>query len=512
MKRFGTFQKCLALSVVSVLILSGCGSGSDEQGNELTSISIGLSDEPGQLAPASTTAVVPLTMDALVHAGLTKYNTDGEVEMNLAKSIDTDDHKVFHIVLKDGLKFADGTPLTAENVKESFSYLSDPDSPGATIDGVLLIDKIDVQSDTELTFMLEKANNAFLQYLAVPSMAVYPSKDLEDESDDWKGAGPFTLKEYNEGRNMVLEKNENYYDADSVKLNEVNLDFYPDNTAQTNALVSGEVDMIDYVPWESFEQIDSDDNLVLDSQNGPFMYLMFNTTGDSPFANPLLRQAVAYAVNRQNTVNAAFNGNGEPTYGVAADEDDPAYDPAWTKMYEEDMDHARELLKESGFDTSKEINFLANSQYKFHEDNALPVLSDLKKLGLKVKFDSPDWATRQERAQKGDYDISLNGTTGRIPGLGYLQTFINGANMATVSYGYKNKKLENLFEQGMAADSNEKKKEAFDKAREEWTNDPPIVMLNQRGQAYAYTKDVQGFSTLPGFQSFYSGYSIQNIK
>lgn len=517
MKKHYSLTKYGATTAILVLLLAACGP--DDNGGEgagdgggLERLTYGISDEPAEFAPAGTTNVVAFTLNSLLHAGLMKYDDNAEVIPHLAESVETDDNQVYDITLREELEFADGTPLTAEEVAESFEYLSDPDGPGATNAGVLQIEEIEVHSDTELTFTLDEANSAFKQYLAVPSMAVYHSEDLENAVDSWEGAGPFQIEEYTEGQSLLLSKNENYVGADNVALQEVELVFYPDGTARTNALISGEVDLIDYVPWEQFDTIEADDDLVLDSQNGPFMYLMFNTEEGAPFADPQLRQAIAYAVDRQNTVDAAFDGQGEPVHGVTADEDDPAYDPEWEEMYEEDLDYARELIEESGFDLDEEITFLANSQYVFHEDNALPVLADLEELGFNVNFESPDWATRVDAMTAGEYDLGVNGTVGRVSDLGYLASFVDGPNTATKSWDYQNPELASLISEGMAAESDEEKKELFDEARELFYEDPPFVMLNLRGQAHAYTTDVEGFSTLPGFESFYSGYSIENIE
>lgn len=439
------------------------------------------------------------------------YDDEGNLIEGLAESLVSDDFQSWQVILRDGLTFDNGDDLTAESVKKSFEYMSDPESPGYVNDGLKNIETIDVASDTELTINLTAPDNAFLQYLAIPSAAIYPESSITDEADSWEGAGPFTVENYNAGRNMTLVKNEDYYDADNVALEEIELAFYPDGKARSNALQSGDVDLIDYVPWEDFSAIESNSNLVLDSQNGPFMYTLFNVE-DGPFSDPLLRQAVAHAVNRQNTVDAAFSGNGEPLSGIPVAEDNPAYDSAWDDLWPTDMDLAKSLVEESGFDTSEQITLLTNSQYAFHQDVALSVQADLETLGLNVKMESPDWATRTEMATNGEYDVLINGNVGLVTDPAYMRTFLGGPDSPVRSHGYENQELIDLVDMGTAAQTDEDRKAAYDELRGGIAEDVPFFMLNSRGQAHAYSSDVEGFNTLPGFLSFYSGYSFAYVQ
>src|SRR5699024_9680626 len=138
--------------------------------------------------------------------------------------------------------------------------------------------------------------------------------------------------------------------------------------------------------------------------------------------------------------------------------------------------------------------------------------ADLEELGLKVKMDSPDWATRTEKATKGEYDILVNGNVGLVSDPAYMRTFLDGPDSPVRSHGYENKELAALADKGIAAQNDEDKKAAYDDLRKGIAEDVPFFMLNRRGQAHAYSKDVEGFKTLPGFLSFYSGYSFSYVK
>ncbi|MCQ9386607.1 ABC transporter substrate-binding protein [Brevibacterium moorei] len=515
-RKMRTGLRAVALSVVGLLTAvsaTACGpAGSEAEGGlDQGVLDIGLSAEPKSNPPAVDSSVVGYTIDALVQRGLMAYDPDGTLVPGLAESVTSKDNKTWTVELRSGLTFANGDPLTTADVKRNFEYMSDPKSPGYVFDGLKGLKSMEVESDTQMKLVLDSPNNAFVQYLAIPAAAIYSKDSIEDKKDGWDGAGPFKVDTYSPGQSLQLVKNEDYYDADNVDLEKINLKFYPDGNARTSALLSGDVDFIDYVPWEDFSRLENDKNMTLDSQNGPFMYTLFNVkTGI--FDDPKMRQAVAYAINRDNSVSAAFFGHGESQYGVPMDKADPAYDPNWDTLYSYDPAKAKQLIKESGFDTSKEIRFLTNSQYVFHRDVALSIQADLEAVGLKIKLISPDWATRTEMSNKGDYDLFINGNVGVVTDPSYMGTFFDGGLSNVRSAHYSNPELVSLVKQGSAAKTDEQKNQIYQKIRQIMITDVPLVMVNTRGQAHAYTNEVKGFKTLPGFLSFYSGYSLAYIK
>lgn len=501
------------ISLLIAVAISACGpAGSQSDGGLAQGVlDIGLSAEPASNPPAVDSSTVGYTIDALVQRGLMAYDRDGELIPGLASSVKSKDDQTWEVKLRSGLKFPNGDPLTTADVKRNFEYMSDPKSPGYVFDALKSLKGIRTFSDTKMELELESPNNAFLQYLAIPAAAIYSKRSTTKKKDAWDGAGPFKVARYSPGQSLQLVKNEEYYDAANVGLKRINLKFYPDGNARTSALLSGDVDFVDYVPWEDFSRLKSDKNITLDSQNGPFMYTLFNVkTGI--FNSPKMRQAVAYAINRKNSVDAGFFGNGEPQYGVPMDQTDPAHTSKWDNLFSYDPGRARRLIKESGFDTTKEIRFLTNSQYVFHRDVALSIESDLEAVGLRVKLISPDWATRTEMANKGDYDLFVNGNVGVVPDASFMGTFFSGPLSNVRSAHYKNIELTKLTKEGAATETATAKRRVYEKIRGIVQKDVPFVMVNTRGQAHAYTDEVKGFKTLPGFLSFYSGYSLAYVK
>src|SRR5699024_306586 len=308
-------------------------------------------------------------------------------------------------------------------------------------------------------------NNAFLQYLAVPTAAIVPVDALETGESAWIGAGPFVIDEHNHGTNMLLTPNESYYAADDVNLASLDLVFYPDGTARTNALVSGEVDLIDYVPWEDFSRIESDSELILDDVSAPFMYVHFNVAEeDGPMADPLVREAVAHAVNRENVVEAVFSGNGDPLYGMPLDENDPNFDEDWASMYEYNPERAEELLDEAGYDDSQTLTLLTSSEYAFHQDTALSVQSDLEAVGINVELSNPDWATRVTEGVAGNYDLAVAGNSAIIPDTSWISNYVGGPVNYSRSFGYDYPELTETIERAVETEDDDERQNLYAEA------------------------------------------------
>src|SRR5699024_2226266 len=208
----------------------------------------------------------------------------------------------------------------------------------------------------------------------------------------------------------VVEKNEDYYKEDKPKLDGIEFSFYTDDDTRINALKSEDVDMVSSIPTKSFEEIENEQNLKMDETVGPFMGIMFNTHFE-PFEDAKVRQAIAYAIDREAVINTAFNGEGEQLNGLPILENSIGYEEKYTDQYHKDVDKAKELLKEAGYPNGFEATLLASSDYSMHEQTAVAVQDALKEVGIEIELELPDWATRSDRTSSGDYDFVVTGTS-----------------------------------------------------------------------------------------------------
>lgn len=499
------------------MVLAGCSSGGSGSGGTSSSnapaanqtIRFGISNQIPKLQTGVDQGAAADTIESLIHRGLMAYDANGKLIPGLAASVANPNPETYVFTLRSGLKFQDGTAITPDVVKANLDYYGNKANGSSMYPGLQYIKTVSTGSDS-VTVHLDGPDTAFLQWLADPVSAIVPTSSLNDTTSNTVGAGPFKMTNYQPGISMTLQKYDGYYGAKSVKLHEIDVKFYPDDQARTNALTSGDVDFIDYVPWPNWDSLAKTPGITVAGQQGPFQYVQFNVS-KPPFNNPKVREAVAYALNRNNSVAAAFQGHGKPLYGVVLPTNDPAYNPKYAKLWSYDPAKAKQLLAEAGYPKGFSTSLLTTSQYTFLQDLGISVQADLKAIGINATINAPDWATRIKDGNAGDYGIAVSGGAGDITDPSYLMAYVSGPTSYNNSFGYSNASLNAALLTGLRAPTASAKQAAYDQVQEIMKTDVPFATLNTRTQAFAYNSKVKGFKNLPGFLTFFGGYSFVDV-
>lgn len=476
-------------------------------------LTFGLSANVGNLIYGPSRGAAQFIVNQQLHRGLVKFDENGTVVPALAESFEAVDTSTYRFTLRKGLVFHDGTPIDSTTVKASLEYLARRETGAAIYAALSTLEAIETPDAHTVLVRLSKPNASLLDYLADPNAGISPPAALAPGAVNWIGAGPFRLKANDSGVSLTLVKADTYYDKDAVALDGVKFIFYPDSSARANALIAGDVDMVDFVGWEDFERIEATPKLVLDAVPGPFVYTLFNT-GRAPFDNPKVRQAIAYAINRDNVVAAAFYGHGNPLNGMPMSPGNDRYDPAMGELWSYDPDKARALLAEAGVAKGMKISLLTSSTYSFFRDMALSMQADLKAVGIDAELNAPDWPTYTSAKNGGNYDLAVAGGAPSVTGPVYMQAYAVGAPASSFgSYGYDASEIVAHIQAGEAIAGDEEARAEYAKAVRIIGDQVPFLPLAQRSQAFAYTDRVKGFRNIPGFLSITgTGYMIEKAS
>lgn len=504
----------VAVLSVAAMSLAACAGGNagDGGGSNGGTLQYGLDSDVPKLNTPQNQGSASMILNAALHRGLVQYDASGQIVPALAESWDDEGEQTFTFRLRDGLTFHDGSALTSEDVKATLEYIADPAHSAKLKAAAAGIASIDTPDDTTVTVHLAAPDAAFLSFLADVTGAILPSEKLGQDGPTYDGAGPFQFVSYEQGSSFVVKKFDGYYDAANVKLDGIDFQIIADQTARDNAFLSGSVDLVSFVGWNSYDQVKAQSSLVLDRTDGPFMYLEFNTTGSGPFSNPLVRQAVAYAVDRQGVIDAALGGQGKPLQGMPIPEDSEYYNAAYADFYKKDLGKARQLLAEAGYPNGFTATMLSSSQYSFHENTAISVQADLAQIGITLEMNLPDWPTRLELGAAGDYDIAVYGTSGLTNDPAFLSEILTPTGAQNSSYGYDDPKVNELLAKGRATTDVEARKAVYDELSAYVLQQAPIVPLAWRAQAFGYSTKVKGFHNIPGFLTFDSGYTLASTS
>jgi len=473
----------------------------------------GLAGEPSTLDSYIQNGTHGRTVKLAISRGLYNYNEDGEIEAELAESYTTNEDKSSYTFKLRDVQFHNGDPVTAEDVKYTFDRILGSESKATFKTELSVIDNIVAEDEKTVTFNLKGPSAPFVHYTALPESVIISQKWTENNQDnldsDLMGAGPFKFVEWQQGSHLIVQKNENYYKEGKPLLDKIKFVFYGDEDTRVNALRAGDVDIIETVAWKDTDSIESHSNLKLDSANGPFMALQFNTDFE-PFNNPKVRQAIAYAIDRQTIINTAFSGRGVPIYGMAILEGYLGYDEKFVNYFEHNVDKAKELLAEAGYPDGFEAKLLSTSQFGMHEQTAVAVQSELKKVGIEVELVLPDWATRISKNIAGDYDFLVAGTAGDITDADWMSNFYTGGPARlNNSANFDDETINRLLDEGRKETDNDKREEIYDELITRAMELSPFVYLSWREQSYGMKNEVGGFKNLNGFLSFQSGVTLE---
>jgi ABC-type transport system substrate-binding protein len=471
----------------------------------------GLSSYPPSFNPFLNTGTAAATVRLQVFRGLVRYDEHGQLRPDLAESWQAVKDQTFTFKLRANARFHSGDPVTAEDVKFSLEYMRDARNSAYLGPQMQAISRIDVLDSHTVRVRLSQPVATFLLYLAEPHAPIVSRRALSAKAGNFVGAGPFTMTQQEQGSKVVVTRYPHFYETGLPELKAIEFVAYADDTARVNALQAGNVDIIEYVPWQSMPAIRRNKNLVLQTTNGPFMYLLFNVTS-GPFKDARVRQAIGYAINRKDILAAAFFNQGSALWGVPMPRSSPYYNRAYADFWTYDPEKARHMLAQAGVSPSFKPTLLSTAQYGMHKDTAEVVQAALSAIGLQVKLNLPDWPTRIALGNKGQYDFAVQGTAGDYNDPDFLTPFLSGPPFNNRSYGFNDAQINSLLAQGRRTTDTAQRKRIYDALQKRVVELAPIVGLTWRAQGYAFKTSVHGFHNLPGFLTFDSGYMLAQVS
>lgn len=429
---------------------------------------------------------------------------------------EADDGLTYTLSLREGVTFHDGTDFNADAVVYNFERWMNAENAEqfpmyASVFGGFVGDELhEIESVTALDehtveFKLNFAQPTFLKDLALTPFSISSPEAVEQYGEDYGdnpvGTGPFVFNEWQRNDRVVLDRYEDYWLEDYPKLEQVIFRTIPDNSARMNALLSGEADMIDGLDPENLDQIVEDDNFqVLQRPPLNIGYLGLTVTRE-PFDDPLVRQALNHAVDKEAMIDAFFAGQAEPAVNPI---------PPTIEGYNEDIEpyeynpeRARELLAEAGLSDGFEMELWAMPVSRPYMPNANRVAeylqSSFAEIGVTAEIVSYEWATYLEQVTAGEADSFLLGWTGTNGDADdFIYSLWHGDNIGSLnSTQYDNPELNAILEEARTITDQDRRNELYREAQVIMHEDPPIIPLVHTTPVLAARADVTGFDPHP---------------
>ncbi|MGE7923040.1 glutathione ABC transporter substrate-binding protein [Viridibacillus arvi] len=507
MKKLKWLSK-IAFVAIMVFMLQACSTGSgnkDESGNKGNTsegkeggnlVVVRLSDATG-LDPHFITDIPSANIVyEKVYETLVTFDKERNIKPLLATEWEQVDDLTWNFTLQEGIKYHDGSPFNADAVKTSFDRLLDPKTGSPQKDKLGMISEIIVEDDTHVTFKLSEPYAPLLSILASNEGSILSPKSIKEAPDTLAtkpvGTGPFVFDSWKSGQQITLKRNEEYW-GEKVKIDSVEFKVVPEDATRLAMIESGEAHVSDQVPVTEIDRINGSDKLNLFRTDGLAVeYVGFNTS-NAPLDNVKLRKAISYAIEREAIIEGVYNDVGTlanvamspKVFGYTKD----------VHPYPYDVNKAKELLKEAGYDKGLKIKLLTNDR-KERINVAEVIQSQLKGIGVEVEIQVMEYGAYIDAISKGTHQMFLGGW-GNATGDGDYNQF-NLFHSASVGapgnhFYYKNSKVDKIIEEARAEPDASKRQELYKESMELEIEDAVYVPIRNYEHLAVYNNEVDNF-------------------
>ena len=488
----------VALGLATTLLLAGCASGQDSSSASArdATIEIGSLYEPQNLSNFGGGGQgVTEAFNGNVYEGLYQLTDDGSVQPLLAKSNTvSDDGLTYTFTLQDGVTFHSGKALTSTDVKASIEAVLADDSQSARKSSFGAITSIETPDGATVVVTLAERSISFVYNLSYIWIINADATDLETTED---GTGPYTLDEWKRGSSLSLIRFDDYW-ADQANNKEVVFNYFTDATALSNALLTGEVDIVTSVqsPDALSQFSDNADYVVNDGDSTTKEILVFNDRV-APFDNVDVRKAIYSAIDTKKLLNSIWGDYGT-LIGSIVPPTDPWYEDL-TQVNPYDPELAKTLLASGGQPNGFEFT-LDTPSYDPHPIVAEFLKSELAKVGVTVNINtisSDEWYTKVYKAQ--DFTATL-------------QEHVNDRDVVWYGdpdfyWGYNNPQVSTWVAAAEAATTTDEQTAKLKQVNEQIAQDAASVWLYLYPQIVVASSDVKGYP-VNGLNSQFFVYDI----
>ncbi len=373
-----------------------------------TSLTLGDQLEPPHLDPtAGAAAAIDNVVYINIYEGLTEFAADGSVMPSLAESWDiSEDGLTYTFHLQSGVKFHDGSDMTASDVVWSLNRARAEDSVNAQKTLFENIADVRATDDTTVVVTLSTPTGNFLFNMAWGDAVVLnEGDDVEALKTAPNGTGAFTFTNWVQGDSITMSRNEAYW-GEAAKLESVTIKYISDPTAAFNAVMAGDVDAFPVFPApENLPQFDADPRftVIVGSTEGETILSTNNKM--PPFDNPKVREALAHAIDRNAIIDGAMFGYGTPIGTHFAPHNQAYMDLTGQSSYDPDM--ARTLLAEAGF-ADGFTTTLKLPPPSYARRGGEIIAAQLREVGIQTEVTNLEWGQWLEEVFKGkDFGLTI---------------------------------------------------------------------------------------------------------
>ena len=485
----------LATALTGLAVLTPAALAQD--GSKIT---IGTDVDAGTLDPRLTTDTTAYRTTDLIYAGLITLTPSLEAKPDLAESWESPDPTTYVFHLRAGLKFSDGSPLTADDVVYTFTKITDKSFNAPDRALYSPITKVEAVDPNTVKFTLSAPYAPLLSYLDKGIVSKAAAEGVQDLATKPLGAGPMMLKSWTRGDNIELVANPNYW-AGQPKVTDVVVKVVGDNSARAQAFEAGDLDVIQSpLSPNDIKRLQADTRFgnVIEAGLG-VTYINFNTK-DPLLADPGMRQAFSMLIDQNSIVNDIYQGVDQVATSIILPSSS-AYSPD-IKQPTFDVEGAIALFNELGWKDTNADGILDKDGKKLtvvlstHSEDPNRVQSIefeqaiFQQAGVDAQVKITDWPTFSTNyVQKSEHQIALLGWLNIIDPdrLMFSQLTTGGS---TNWGGYSNPEVDKLLQEARSSLDQETRTKDYQAAAKILASDLPYYIISDQGYQLFYAKDL----------------------
>ena len=441
-------------------------------------------EPPGLDLTASPASAIAAVVHYNVQECLVKVDKNGKLEPWLADRWYTTDSKNYTFFLKKGVRFHNGREMKAADVKFVLERAANPETKHPFQKRYEIIREIIVKDDYTVSIALKEVNANFLLEMARQGSVIYPREAVDTLKSAPMGTGPFTVADWVRGDRIVLAKNKDYHVKGLPHLDKVTFRFIPDPNSALAALKSGDIDV---------SAFGLGPENVIDLRKDPrFQVILGDTTNDvilamnnsrKPYSDKRVRLAITHAINKEEVLKGAMFGLGR-ILGSNVDPLNP-YFVDMSKAVPYDPAKAKKLLAEAGYPNGFDAVLRVSPQYYYTVRTGEVLVSQLAKVGVKVKIEQIEWGQWLSQVYKdANYDLTI---------IGHAEPWDIG-NYANPGYYFRwdNKDFQALYKESEQTVDDKKRREQFARLQKMMADEAPVVWLYMHPRLVVAKKGVTG--------------------
>lgn len=482
-------MKKFIILLLASLALAGC---SDKTKKTQSIVRINISSEPDSLNPWQSAASDTESIFFNVFEGLLKPSASGALIPGIAENYSVSEDKLtYTFKIKNNVVFHNGQKLTSKDVLYSYNRFTGLDGNKPVSNKFTSVKSVSAPDDYTFVVKLSKPDAAFA---ALNTMAILP-EGYDNQAEKPVGTGPYKFVSYTPGQKVVFEKNTDYYNAEKMpSIDVVEVYIMLNSASVISALRSNQLDIAYFINGQDAKTLESDYNVTSCAQNMVQLFGLNNSYG--PLENLKVRQAINYAVNKNDIIDGVWSGYATELYTNFSPAFKEFYNDSLSDYYQFNLDKAKSLMKQAGYENGFDLVITVPSNYEPHVQAAEILVSQLEKINIRAKLELVEWGTWLDKVYtKAQFQSTVIAFNGKLEPNDILTRYVSTNKRDFIKFN--NKEFDSLMTSARSEKNISRRVQMYKDCQKLLTENAASVFICDPNLIVATKKNLHGYTFYP---------------